>query len=141
MKQKSFAEFLLKKKLLTEEQIRDIWAEVHLKKKEFHAILYEKQLLPEKTVAENYAEFLKLDFIDLNDYLIDPVTAKLIPEHIAKKHLVVAINKIGPTLIVAMADPLNIIAIDDIHQITGLTLRLNIAAPGAITKGIQASYG
>ena len=52
--------------------------------------------------------------IDLNEFDIEPEIIKLIPKEVVLKHQVIPVNRTGSTLIVAMADPSNIFAIDDI---------------------------
>lgn len=60
--------------------------------------------------------------MDLNKYFIDPEIPRLISERLARRYTLIPVKKDGERLIVAMADPLNIFAIDDIKIATGLEI-------------------
>jgi type IV pilus assembly protein PilB len=61
--------------------------------------------------------------INLSEFEIDPEVIKLVPLEVAEKHQVIPVNRAGASLIVAMADPSNIFAIDDLKFLTGLQHR------------------
>lgn len=72
---------------------------------------------------------------------LDPETVKLIPEALARRHMVVATKLTGRTLTVAMVDPLNVVAIDDLRLATGYEIEPVIASESDIEKAIQKIYG
>ena len=78
--------------------------------------------------------------INLARYKIDPNVIKLIPKKIAKRYQIVPISKMGNTLVVAMVDPLNIFAIDDIKAITGFNISPIITAGRDIKEAITQYY-
>ncbi|MDP3791827.1 MAG: ATPase, T2SS/T4P/T4SS family [Candidatus Omnitrophota bacterium] len=78
--------------------------------------------------------------INLSRYKIDPNVIKLIPKKIAKRYQIIPISKMGNTLVVAMVDPLNIFAIDDIKAITGYNISPIITADGDIKDAIGQYY-
>jgi type IV pilus assembly protein PilB len=78
--------------------------------------------------------------INLSRYKIDPNVVKLIPKKIAKRYQIVPISKMGNTLVVAMVDPLNIFAIDDIKAITGFNISPIITADRDIKEAINQYY-
>src|ERR1051325_10832014 len=78
--------------------------------------------------------------INLSDFEIDPDVLKLIPKDVAKKHLCIPINRAGASLIVAMADPSNIFAIDDLKFLTGYNIEVVVAAEAAIEESITRYY-
>lgn len=98
-------------------------------------------LVTEHDIVQILSKQLRIPFIDLSNYLIDPVIAKLVPEHIAKRHMLIPINKVGNKLTVAMVDPLNIIAIDDIQLMSGLMVKPVVATHTDINKALQDAYG
>jgi type IV pilus assembly protein PilB len=98
-------------------------------------------LVTEQDIVQILSKQLRIPFIDLSNYLIDPVIAKLVPEHIAKRHMLIPINKVGNKLTVAMVDPLNIIAIDDIQLMTALMVKPVVATHTDINKALQDAYG
>jgi type IV pilus assembly protein PilB len=78
--------------------------------------------------------------INLADFEIDPTVIKLIPRDVAEKHLVIAVNRAGNSLIVAMADPSNIFAVDDIKFLTGYNVEVVVASEAAIRDAIENYY-
>ena len=79
--------------------------------------------------------------IDLNDFEIDPEVIRLVPRDVVEKHLIIPVNRAGASLIVAMSDPSNIFAIDDIKFLTGYNIEVVVAAEGAIRAAIDKYYG
>lgn len=78
--------------------------------------------------------------IDLTSFEIDPEIIRLIPEDVSKKHLVIPVNKVGSSLILAMSDPSNIFAIDDIKFLTGYNIEVVVASEDAIKAAIDKYY-
>jgi type IV pilus assembly protein PilB len=79
--------------------------------------------------------------INLHDFEIDPEVIKLVPHEVAEKHQVIPVNRAGASLIVAMADPSNIFAIDDLKFLTGYNIEVVVASDGAIKEAIDKYYG
>ncbi|HSB73772.1 MAG TPA: type IV-A pilus assembly ATPase PilB [Candidatus Methylomirabilis sp.] len=78
--------------------------------------------------------------INLSHFEIDGGVIKLIPSEIAQKHQVIPINRTGNVLTVAMADPSNIFAIDDIKFMTGFKVEPVVAAETSIKNAINKHY-
>src|SRR6187200_3029755 len=78
--------------------------------------------------------------INLSEFEIDSDVIKLIPKEVSEKHQVVPVNRAGASLIVAMSDPSNIFAIDDIKFLTGYNIEVVVAAEAAIQAAIQKYY-
>jgi type IV pilus assembly protein PilB len=78
--------------------------------------------------------------INLSHFEIDATVIKLIPSEIAQKHQVIPINRTGNVLTVAMADPSNIFAIDDIKFMTGFKVEPVVAAETSIKNSINKYY-
>ncbi len=78
--------------------------------------------------------------INLSHFDIDPNVIKLIPSEIAQKHQVIPINRTGNVLTIAMADPSNIFAIDDIKFMTGYKVEPVVAAETSIKNSINKNY-
>jgi type IV pilus assembly protein PilB len=132
---------LISEGLINEEQLQQALALQKKSGKRLGNVLVEMHLVTEQDIVQILSKQLRIPFIDLSNYLIDPVIAKLIPEHIAKRHFLIPINKVGNKLTVAMVDPLNIIAIDDIQLMTGLMVKPVVATQGDINKALQDAYG
>ncbi len=79
--------------------------------------------------------------IDLSSYLIDQKTLEFVPGALAKKYKLIPLFKIGHTLTVAMADPSNILAIDDLRSHTGLDIDIVTASAEDVLQSISQYYG
>jgi type IV pilus assembly protein PilB len=79
--------------------------------------------------------------INLSEFEIDQEVIRLVPKEVAEKHQVIPVNRAGASLIVAMADPSNIFAIDDLKFLTGYNIEVVVASDGAIRDAIDRYYG
>jgi type IV pilus assembly protein PilB len=104
-------------------------------------ILVEQGVISEQQLMVVLGKELGIPPINLSKVKIDPEVVKLIPEHIARHYLLIAISKIGRTITVVMADPLNIFALDDIKVLTGKEVRIILATPTDIIRTIETYYG
>lgn len=78
--------------------------------------------------------------INLDDFEIDEDVIKLIPRDVAQQHQLIPVNRAGSALIVAMADPSNIYAIDDIKFLTGYNVEVVVASDEAIKAATERYY-
>src|SRR5271155_5882230 len=78
--------------------------------------------------------------INLKDFDIEPDVIKLVPKEVAEKHLVIPVNRAGPSLILAMSDPSNIFAVDDLKFLTGYNIGTVVASEVAIKDAIEHYY-
>ncbi|MDY0003477.1 MAG: type IV-A pilus assembly ATPase PilB [Polyangia bacterium] len=78
--------------------------------------------------------------INLAEFEIDPEVIKLVPEEVARKHNVIPVNRAGASIIVAMSDPANILAIDDLKFLTGYNVEVVVASEVAIEEAIENNY-
>ena len=78
--------------------------------------------------------------INLSEFEIDQEVLKVLPKEVVTRHQVIPVNRTGNTLIVAMADPSNIYAVDDIKFITGLKIDVVVASEQAIAEAIEKYY-
>jgi type IV pilus assembly protein PilB len=79
--------------------------------------------------------------VNLAEFELDREIVHLVPREVAEKHHLIAINRSGSTISVAMSDPSNIFAIDDIKFITGYNVEVMVAAEQAIKDSIERYYG
>lgn len=78
--------------------------------------------------------------IDLDSFEIDPVVAALVPKEICIKHKLIPVNRVGSSLIIAMVDPSNIYAIDDVKFVTNHNVEVVFASERAIMAAIEKHY-
>ncbi|KXZ38931.1 type II secretion system protein E (GspE) [Alkalithermobacter thermoalcaliphilus JW-YL-7 = DSM 7308] len=126
---------------ITNNQLQEALKEQRISGKKLGEILVEKGFVDELQIIEILEFQLGIPHIDLNKYYIDPNTVKLIPEYLARKHILIPISKKNGKLTVAMADPLNIFAIDDIRIYSGFDIEPVISTKASILKTIDIYYG
>jgi type IV pilus assembly protein PilB len=78
--------------------------------------------------------------INLAEFEVDAAVLKLIPPDVAQKYQIIPVNRAGSTLIIAMSDPSNILATDDIKFMTGYNIEVVVASESAIKSAIDKYY-
>src|SRR3989337_1754849 len=78
--------------------------------------------------------------INLTDYKVDPSLLKLIPVDMARKYLIMPVARVGATLTVAMVDPSNVFAIDDVKFRTGYNVEVVVTSESSMVDAISNSY-
>ena len=84
---------------------------------------------------------LGIPHVDMSELVIDNDVASLIPGALAERYQIIPIRKEGPTITLAMVDPTNLFAIDDVNMITGCNVNPVIAAERDIVRAINQAYG
>ena len=79
--------------------------------------------------------------INLKYYEVDPQVTKLIPQETAVRYQIVPLSRVGSTLTIAMTDPTNVFAMDDIKFMTGFNVEPVVASESAIAEAIHKFYG
>jgi type IV pilus assembly protein PilB len=79
--------------------------------------------------------------INLQYFEIDPSVVKLIPEETAKRYQILPLSRVGAALTIAMVDPTNVFAMDDIKFMTGFNIEPVVASEPAIAEAIEKAYG
>lgn len=103
-------------------------------------VLVRMGLITEKELMSLLSVELKVPFLNLTKYKISPDIAKAVPEKIARKHQIVPISRIGNTLTVAMADPFNVIAIDDIAILTKARVECVLCTEKDVEEALDRVY-
>ena len=100
-------------------------------------VLDELGFADEVTVAKAVAESMGLPYVDIGSYDIDPAAALMLKLDLMRRYAVLPIKVQEDELIVAMADPANIFAIDDVRIVTGKEIRPVVAAQGDLLAAID----
>jgi type IV pilus assembly protein PilB len=79
--------------------------------------------------------------VNLELFKIDPAVIGLIPQEVAQKHSVLPLSRVGATLTLAMVDPTNVFALDDVKFMTGLNVEPVVVAEGSVQLAIAKYYG
>jgi type IV pilus assembly protein PilB len=132
------ASVLVAERLVTPEALADARAEQQRSGKSLGRVLIEMGLITEGNLVSALAKQLGLTFVDLGDRLIDPAIASLLPESLARRYCVMpfALDEDG-TLHVAMSDPSNVLALDDIRTVTDREVRPVVATRNDIVAAID----
>jgi type IV pilus assembly protein PilB len=101
-------------------------------------ILVDMGLVREQDLVAALAKQMGMVFVDLSDHQIDPTAAALLPEPVAQRYRALPIGfDADGKLLVAMADPANLFALDDIRTMTGLEIRVVVATAADIESAIR----
>ena len=103
-------------------------------------VLVRMGLISDKELTSILSAELKIPFLNLAKYKIDPEIVKMIPEKLARKHQIVPVSRIGNTLTLAMVDPFNIIAVDDIGILTKSKIDCVLATEKDILEALDKAY-
>jgi type IV pilus assembly protein PilB len=79
-------------------------------------------------------------YLPLGNYDIDPETVKMIPLRVALQYLLIPIDKIGNSLSIAISNPLNVQAIEDVELISGSSVQIFVSTSSDIKKAIERYY-
>jgi type IV pilus assembly protein PilB len=94
---------------------------------------------------EDVTNFLSRQYgvpaINLSYFEIDPAVVKLIPYETAKRYQILPLSRVGASLTIAMVDPTNVFAMDDIKFMTGFNIEPVVASESSIVEGIDKAYG
>ncbi len=131
---------LVGEKLITTEQLQRALAEQKGSADKLGTILVRLGFITEDSLVSFLSKQYSIPAITVAQVDPDPDVLKLVPEQIAKKHSVLPIKRIGNTLTLAMADPTNVFALDDVGFMTGLQIQPVVASEAAIRKAFERLY-
>jgi type IV pilus assembly protein PilB len=140
-KPKQLGQILLEQGLLDQEQLDRALDEHRNTPKSLGRVLIDLGYIRERDLVRALAEQVGLEFIDLADYRIDAGIATLIPEGICRRYRALAIDERDGKLLVAMSDPANVYALDDIRTITGREVQPVVATANDVEQAIAKFSG
>lgn len=132
---------LLDEGFVTKRQLEKATAEAERQKLPLQKVLVSMGFVSDKDIVESVGKQLGFRFVDVDTLPLDSDLVKSIPEHLAKRYNVIPIAQQENKLTLAMADPQNVLAIDDIRLITGFDIEPVIAVEDSITKAIGNMFG
>jgi type IV pilus assembly protein PilB len=133
-------ELLVRENLITVQQLRKAQEEQQKSGARIGAALIKTGAIEESKLTDFLSKQYGVPAINLKDFDIDPEIIKLVPKDVAQKHLVIPVNRAGPSLIVAMCDPSNIYAVDDLKFLTGYNIEPVVASEPTIRDAIERYY-
>ncbi len=133
-------EILIHNKLITQEQLNQALEIQQKKGGGLSDIIIDLKFIKESDLLSALSEGLGLPLIDLKRFKIDYEIAKIIPIDIARHYQIIPVSKMGDTITLAMADPLNIFAIDHVEALTGYKINPIISSSEDILQAIELCY-
>ena len=127
------ADALVEDGLLTAKQVEDLLEQQKKEGTRLLKLILEKAYVSDQDMAVSMGRVLNTPPINLARVSIPPEVADLVPREMAYNHKVVPVSRLENKLFLAMADPLNVLAIDDVRRITKLEVATLIASEKAIT--------
>jgi len=133
-------ELLVRNQLISDGQLKRAIDEQKKEGIRLGAALIKLGYIQEADLSTFLSRHYGVPSINLSEFEVDPAVIATIPAEVAQKYQMVPINRAGATLIVAMADPSNIFALDDIKFMTGYNVEVVVAAEAAIKEAIDKYY-
>jgi len=140
-KPKQLGQILLEQGLISEEHLQRALDEHRNTPKSLGRVLIDLGYIRERDLVRALAEQVGLEFVDLTEYRIDAAATALLPEALCRRYRALPIGEEDGKLLVAMSDPANVYALDDIRTITGRDVRPVVATANDVEQSIQRFSG
>lgn len=134
-------ELLIKRNFITPEQMKKAQEEQKLKGGRLESNLIKLGYIKEDELLSFLSAQYRVPSVKISKIEINPNIVKLIPPSTSKKYFIIPINRVGPKLTLAMADPSNIVVIDEIKFMTGFNVEPVVASETEIVDAIKKYYG
>ncbi len=133
-------ELLVREKLISLQQLRTAQDESRRTNTSLGYQLARMGFISDEEITDFLSQQYRVQSIDLAEFEIDNDVLKLVNQEVCERHKIVPVSRAGSTLIVAMADPSNLHAIDDIKFLTGFNVEPVVASEAAILAAIERAY-
>src|SRR5713101_7677690 len=134
-------ELLVKEKLISQDQLKQALDHQKSHGGRLGTALVKLGLVTDDEVTAVLSRQYGVPSINLKFYEVDPSVVKLIPQETAVRYQIVPLSRVGSTLTIAMTDPTNVFAMDDIKFMTGFNVEPVVASESAIAEAITKFYG
>jgi type IV pilus assembly protein PilB len=138
---RGLGEILIDSGIITHSQLEDTLNKQKVTGKKLGELLIEDGIIDEKQLIEALEYQLKIPYIDFTNFVIDTEVPRLISESLARRHMLIPVARDGNQITVAMTDPLNLYAIDDVNIATGLSVKPALALRSHIQNAVDQYYG
>jgi type IV pilus assembly protein PilB len=132
------ADALVEDGLLTSQQVEELLEQQKREGTRFIKLVIDKSHVSEQDLTVSMGRVLNVPPINLSRISIVPEVADLLPREIALNHKVIPVSRLENKLFLAMADPLNVLAVDDVKRITKLEVSTLIASEKAIADKLNS---
>jgi type IV pilus assembly protein PilB len=134
---KQLGDILLEGGLVTQEQLSAAFEEHQRAGRALGRVLVERGVLTESQLVAALAQQIGLKFVDLSDYSLDGAAVASVPPAVCRRYNALPIGYEDGRLLVAMSDPANVFAIDDIRSLTGAEVKPVVATKADVTAAIN----
>src|SRR5690349_6639235 len=134
-------ETLVRENLITSQQLREVLEYQRVNGGRLGTNLVKLGMISDDVITSVLSRQYGVPSINLDLFHIDPEVIRLISQEVALKYSVLPISKMGAALTLAMADPTNVFAMDDIKFMTGLNVEPVIASETSIQSAVGKYYG
>lgn len=139
-KKKMLGEMLIAEGIITRGQLERTLAEQKLHGGRLGVILRNLGYVTEEAIIKVLGKQMGIPHMSLDNVIVEPDIAKMIPETVARRYQAIPLYKKENVITVAMVDPLNVFAIDDIRRITGSDIQTVVSTERDILKAIDRFY-
>jgi type IV pilus assembly protein PilB len=136
-KAKQLGQILIEQGLITDTQLEQALEEHRSTPKSLGRVLIDLGMIQEAHLVRALAEQVGLEFVDLTEYKVDPMATTLLPDTLARRYRAIPIGERDGKLLVAMSDPANVYALDDIRAITNRDVQPVVATATDVEQAIQ----
>jgi type IV pilus assembly protein PilB len=137
---KQLGELLIERKVITSEQLQKALDYQKVNGGLIGEILVQLGFSKEEDIVQVLTAQYGFPYLPLTNYDIDLESIKLIPEPVARQYCLIPIDKIGNNLTVAMSNPLNTKAIEDVEMLTKCVVQAFVSTTTDIRKAIERCY-
>ncbi len=134
-------EILIKEKLIDNDQLKRALSEQKSNGDKLGTTLVNLGFIADEEITGALSRHYGVPAINLSYYAVDPDVLKLIPRETSERYQVVPLCRVGSTLTIAMVDPTNVFAMDDIKFMTGLDVEPVVSSELAISEALDKFYG
>lgn len=137
---KQLGELLLDRGIISQAQLDQALNLQRIKGGLIGEILVEMGFSKEEDIAQSLTAQYGFPYLPLSNYDVNPEITGIVPGRVARQYLLVPIDKIGNNLTLAMSNPLNIQAIEDVELLSGCSVQTFVSTSSDIKKAIEKYY-
>jgi type IV pilus assembly protein PilB len=140
MSNNRLGELLVREKLISLQQLRQAQEEQRKNGSNLGYALAKLGYISDGEITNFLSSQYRVPAVNLDDYEVDAEVIKLVSREVCEKHKIIPLSRSGSALVVAMADPTNLHAIDDIKFLTGFNVEPVVASETGITLAVDRAY-
>ncbi|MCC5947375.1 MAG: Flp pilus assembly complex ATPase component TadA [Nitriliruptoraceae bacterium] len=133
---RNLGQILVDRGLISDQQLRDAEDQQRATNRSLGRVLVDSSMVTEKDLVAALATQIGLEFVDLDSAEVDARAATMLSDTIMRRHGVLPIAFEDGKLVVAMSDPSNVVAIDDVRTITKMEVKAVVATKDDVTSAI-----